>query len=121
MRLSSRLTAPRAASLKAPGRALRLLGCVLGLTLAAGCGSACRNLASQICSCLPDDGSRAACNQRARLSEADIPVRPVDETYCQKQLDQHLCDCNYLNTPEGRVACGESFTTSREAPSSSRP
>jgi len=101
-------------------RALRLLGCVLSLSLAAGCGNACLNLASQICHCLPDDGSRAACNQRAKLSEADIPVRSVDEVYCQKQLDSHACDCNYLNTPEGRANCGVSFTPS-SAPASSRP
>ena len=90
-------------------QALRLSGCVLSLLSAAGCGDACRTLASQICQCLPDDGSRAACNQRAKDAEATFSVRPEDEKFCQQQIDSHACDCNKLNTPEGKVACGIAY------------
>ncbi|TMA27934.1 MAG: hypothetical protein E6J78_08175 [Deltaproteobacteria bacterium] len=90
-------------------KALRLFACVLSVSLAAGCGDACRTLASQICQCLPDDGSRAACNQRAKESEANFSVRPADEKFCQQQLDSHACDCNQLNTPEGKVGCGLAY------------
>lgn len=104
---------------RTPVKLLRLLACVLTVSLAAGCGDACLSLAKQICQCLPDDGNRAACNQRAQQSEADIPVRAQDEAFCQKQIDAHACDCRVLNTPEGRVGCGQSFTTSKVLPTAS--
>lgn len=90
-------------------KALRLLACVVTVSLAAGCGDACRNLASQVCVCLPDDGTRAACNQRAKDSEAVFPLRSQDQAFCQHQLDTHACDCNVLNTPEGKAGCGLTF------------
>jgi len=91
------------------GKALRLLGCVLSLTAAAGCGDACLNLATQICTCYPDDGSRGACNQRAKDSEASFPISKQDQAYCQHQIDTHACDCRNLATPEGRVGCGLAY------------
>lgn len=108
-------------SLRSVIRALRLPACVLTVTLAAGCGDSCLTLASQICKCLPDDGSRAACNQRAKESEANFPVRSQDQAFCQHQLDSHACDCNVLNTPEGKVGCGIAFApSSRPVPAASR-
>lgn len=88
---------------------LRILACVLSLATAAGCGDACRSLAGQICQCLADDGTRAACNRRASDQEAAYPLRPEDLQYCQRQLDAHACDCNKLNTVEGRQACGVAY------------
>jgi hypothetical protein len=63
-------------------KALALFACMLGLIAAAGCGDACLSLANQICSC------------------------KADEKFCQGKLDAHACDCNKLNTAEGRLACG---------------
>ena len=79
---------------------------MLSLSLAAGCGDACQSLASQICSCQPDDNARASCTQQAKEAEKTFPVRPEDERICQQKLDQHACDCNKLNTEEGRRGCG---------------
>ena len=93
-----------------PARALRLLACVLSLSLASGCGDACLNLAQQICSCQLDDSAKANCNLRAKQTEGTFTVRPVDEQFCQKQLDLHACDCTALNTAEGRAACGIAVT-----------
>jgi hypothetical protein len=90
-------------------RALRILACLLSLTFAAGCGDACLTLADQICVCLPDDGTRAACSKRARDQEASYPVRSEDTTYCQQQIDSHACDCNNLNTDQGRQNCGIAY------------
>lgn len=90
-------------------RALRILACMLSLTAAAGCGNACLTLASQICSCQPDDGTRAACNQRANDAQASFPIRPEDETYCQGLLNSNACDCNKLTTPQGRANCGIAY------------
>jgi hypothetical protein len=93
-----------------PGKVLRLFGCVLTLTFLAGCGDACRDLASRVCGCLPDDGTRAACNQRARDAEASFPVTAQDQAFCQHQLDTNACDCNALTTPQGKVGCGIAYT-----------
>ena len=89
--------------------ALRILACMLSLLCTAGCGDACLSLASQVCSCLPDDGTRAACNRRAQDSEASFPIRPEDAKYCQQRLDSNACDCNKLQTPAGKMACGLSY------------
>jgi hypothetical protein len=83
---------------------LLVLACVLTVSLAAGCGNACLQLADQICSCQPDDTSRANCQQRARDQASIYPVRTQDEQACQRALDSHLL------TPEGRQTCGIAYT-----------
>src|SRR3954447_1897486 len=90
-------------------KALRLLVCVFSVALAAGCRDACIELANQICSCQPDVVSQSNCQQLAQSAEATYPVRGQDVQFCQHQLDAKACDCNKLNTPEGRVNCGLSF------------
>jgi hypothetical protein len=89
---------------------LLLLPFVLTVPLVAGCGNACLKLADQICSCQPDNTSRANCSQRAREQEAIFSVRSEDEQRCQKALDTSACDCQKLITPEGREACGIAYT-----------
>jgi len=90
-------------------RALLALACLSALSLTSGCGDACLSLASQICRCLPDDGTRVACNRRAKESEATFPVRPEDSAWCQRQLDAQACDCTKLGTPEGKRGCGLAY------------
>lgn len=97
----------RPSVMNAPTRkALLGLACVLSLLSAAGCGDACLDLASQICRCLPDDGTRATCNRRAKEAEANFPVSADDQRRCQQLIDSRQCDCTVLNTPEGKAACG---------------
>jgi hypothetical protein len=91
-----------------------LLSLLAGLLLAAtqsACGDACLSLASEVCQCLPDDGTRAACNARATEGAAKVPVRPEDEVFCQQKLDEGACDCNKLTTPEVKLACGFAYPT----------
>jgi len=88
---------------------LPLLGCMLTLTAAAGCGNPCRDLAGQVCACFPDDGTRAVCNQRAKDAESIFPVSQGDQAYCQQKLDSHACDCRNIATPAGRAGCGLTF------------
>ena len=97
---------------------LLLSACVLTLTLAAGCGDPCLKLADQICSCQPDDVSRANCSQRARDQEGIFSVDKQDQDFCQHALDSNACDCQKLITPEGRKACGLAITV---APGSATP
>ena len=86
---------------------LRFLACMLSITVAAGCGNACLSLANQICACLPDDGTRAACVQRAKDSQQSFPLRPEDEQFCQSKLA--VCDCHQLQTIQGKQNCGIAF------------
>jgi hypothetical protein len=88
---------------------LPLLGCMLTLTATVGCGDPCRDLASQICTCYPDDGTRAVCNQRAKDAESSFSVGPQDKEYCQHLIDTHACDCRNIATPEGRAGCGLTY------------
>jgi len=76
-----------------------------------GCSNACDHLASQICYCLPDDGTRAACNQEASSNEDTFPVSASDAAYCQHLLDTNACDCNKLTTAQGKADCGLSYPT----------
>lgn len=90
-------------------KVLPLLACMLSLMAAAGCGDPCRDLASQVCTCFPDDGNRAVCNQRAKDAESSFPVSQQDKEFCQTKLDSHSCDCRNLATPEGRAGCGLTY------------
>jgi GTP cyclohydrolase II len=83
---------------------------MLTVLLANGCGNACLKLADQICGCQPDDASRANCQQRARDNEKIFNVRSQDEQTCQDLLDSGKCDCNKLDTSEGRANCGLAYT-----------
>jgi hypothetical protein len=87
-------------------KVLPLLACVLTVTATAGCGDACRDLASQVCNCFPDDGTRTVCNQRAKDAESVYSVTAQDEQYCQHLIDTHACDCTKIATEAGRSACG---------------
>src|SRR5258706_2398958 len=87
-------------------KVLPLLVCVLTLTAAAGWGDPCRDLASQICTCFPDDGTRAVCNQMAKDAESSFPITQQDKEFCQQKLDSHSCDCRNLATPEVIAGCG---------------
>ena len=90
-----------------PMKLLRLLACVLTVCLAAGCGNACRDLAEKICQCIPDEGNRQLCNQRAKEAEKTYVVRPEDEAYCAQQVDK--CDCTKLRSSQEQVDCGLAY------------
>jgi hypothetical protein len=105
-------------SLRKIVKVLRLLACMLTVTLAAGCGDSCLDLASKVCNCLPDDGTRAECNRRAKDSESVFPVSSQDQAYCQHQIDTNACDCRQLATAEGKAGCGVAFTLFKPASAS---
>ena len=102
---------PPAVSRSRSHRLLALAAVCLSALLAEGCGNACLSLAAQICVCLPADGSRAACNLRAKQNQSTFPVRPEDENVCQQLLDTKQCDCTQLGTPEGKLRCGLAYPT----------
>jgi len=75
------------------------------------CSDPCLNLAQQICYCLPDDGTRAACNEEASNNEDVFAVSGDDAAYCQHLIDTNACDCNQLTTPAGKAGCGLTYPT----------
>ena len=100
---------------------LLLLGFVLTVTQAAGCGNACLKLADQICNCQPDDVSRSGCQAQVRQQEKVFSIRNEDEQLCQAKLDANECTCDKLTTPEGRQACGLAYTFApTETPAATR-
>jgi hypothetical protein len=97
-------------SLRKVVKVLRLLACMVTVTVAAGCGDSCLDLAGKVCNCLPDDGTRAECNRRASDSESVFPVSSQDQTFCQQKIDTNACDCTKLATAAGKAGCGVAFT-----------
>ena len=92
-------------------RALSVLLLALAAASLHACTDPCMLLAQQVCLCLPDDGTRATCNQEAGDNEDVFPVSSDDAAYCQKLLDTHACDCNQLTTPAAKANCGLSYPT----------
>ena len=92
-------------------RSLLPAACMVTLLASAGCGNACMDLAKQVCACLPDDGTRAACNQRAQEAASNYDIRAQDQQFCQHQIDTGACDCNMLIFPEGQKGCGLSYSS----------
>jgi hypothetical protein len=92
-------------------RAVLALLLALAATSLHACTDACTQLAKEVCLCLPDDGTRATCNQEASDNSDVFPVGDDDAAYCQKLLDTHACDCNQLTTPAVKANCGLSYPT----------
>jgi hypothetical protein len=90
-------------------KVLRLLVCMLSLPLLAGCSTPCLDLANEICKCQPDTTSEANCQVNAQNAEAIFSVRGQDNEFCQQKLNSGACDCNLLNTAQGRQNCGLAF------------
>ena len=88
---------------------LRTLLCMLTFAFVAGCSTPCLDLANQICKCQPDTTSQSNCQTNASNAGSTFTVRSQDNEYCQQKLDEGACDCNKLNTPEGRANCGLSY------------
>lgn len=74
---------------------------LLGLS---GCKGACRQLSEKLCDCNTNSVERELCVRRASNDEALVEPTAEDEAVCEQRLDS--CDCNTIETDEGKVACG---------------
>ncbi|MDY7226938.1 hypothetical protein [Hyalangium rubrum] len=79
---------------------------VLSLALLAlsGCKGPCRELSEKLCECSANTLEREVCIRRASNDEAFIEPTSQDEAVCEQRLE--TCDCNNLETDEGKIACG---------------
>ncbi len=89
----------------------------------AGCGSPCQDLADRICACQPAGSLRDSCASSVgnQIGGSGQHPQSADQKYCQSLLDgtatQPACPdpgkdseaCNFMQTPQGKVACGLSF------------
>ncbi len=70
----------------------------------AGCKGACRELSEKLCDCSLNSVERELCLQRAAEEENRVEPTAEDEVVCESLVEQ--CDCNQIETPEGKAACG---------------
>jgi hypothetical protein len=75
--------------------------CLLGV---AGCKAPCRQLAEALCQCAGSTLARESCLQDVSRRDAFADPTDEDQDRCEALLDR--CDCNNLDTPEGKQACG---------------
>ncbi len=83
----------------------RLFFSALATLALGGCTSNCLKLAQKICDCQPTSTLRDSCNSDASAQKAQLTLTSGDEDRCAKLLDR--CDCHALDTPEGKVSCGQ--------------
>ena len=75
----------------------------------------CRKLSEKLCECSRNSLEKDACLRRASSEESRIGTtlnRPnaEDEAVCKGLLE--TCDCNLIDTPEGKERCGLSLAPS---------
>lgn len=74
-------------------------------TLALGaCKSPCRALSEKLCECSENSIQRDACVRQAANEESRVSPTAEDQDRCEALIDQ--CDCNDIETLEGKQACG---------------
>jgi len=96
---------------------MRPLVAALALTATslAGCGSACQDLANRICNCQLAGPQRDACLANVKNEINIVAPSDADQKFCEatlKTCPDPLNDpgeCDALNTPAGKAACGLSF------------
>jgi len=76
-----------------------------------GCTNDCLKLAQKVCDCQPTATLRDTCNSDASNQKAQITLTSADERLCAGLLDS--CDCHTLDTPQGKVNCGQARDPSR--------
>ena len=84
--------------------ALTLLVLLFGATTLTACKGSCRQLSEKLCQCSRNSLERDACMRRVSQEEGRIEVTPEHEAVCQGLLEG--CDCNLIDTPAGKKACG---------------
>ncbi len=89
--------------MRGPMRSAALLAIAAAIPLAA-CRPPCVQLAEKICRCEKTQVDRDTCLRRAQDENGRVNPSPQDEQTCADLVDG--CDCNELQTPEGKQNCG---------------
>jgi len=91
--------APSVAAIGCPVKRL----VIFALLSLAACTAPCDQLADNICNCLSDLSSRAACKQQISAEDSTVKVSAADQKFCSTKLE--TCTCDRLNNGD-REACG---------------
>jgi hypothetical protein len=86
---------------------LLLISC-LSLALAllgAGCGSACQDLANQVCDCQPTRSKQERCERSIDSAFRNDEPSSGEDDRCQEILDSGTCTCEAL-AAGNLAACG---------------
>ena len=89
---------------------IRLFALLSALALA-GCASDCLKLAQKVCDCQPTANLRDACNSDANTQKAQVSISSKQEALCAQLYN--VCDCHVLDTPQGRINCGQARDPSK--------
>ncbi len=96
-------------------RVLIALGVVGAAAAAAGCGSACQDLAEHICNCNFVGSPRDSCVSAVKNQLGNAHPSNADQSFCQSKLascpdpsdDPGICQ--RLLTEQGKVDCGLAY------------
>ncbi|MCL2012248.1 MAG: hypothetical protein FWG75_05610 [Cystobacterineae bacterium] len=72
--------------------------------LFSGCKGSCRKLSEKLCECESYKPARDYCRQRA--ADRESLYSPTGEENARCKLLLESCDCNVVDTAEGKIACG---------------
>ena len=76
----------------------------MALLTGLGCTSPCNQLADNICNCQTTQDARNSCDAEESTRESQVNPTSAQEQTCSDLLA--TCDCNVLDTPQGKVDCG---------------
>lgn len=86
-----------------PMRAVLLIASIAA-ALSLGCKSPCRQLSEKLCDCAENTSIKQSCLQGVQQREGNFEVTDADQKVCESLLDK--CDCNKIDTAEGKQNCG---------------
>lgn len=83
---------------------LSLLLLAASTLMLGACKSPCRALSEKLCECTDNSLDRDACIREAANEESRVAPTAEDQDRCEALIEQ--CDCNRIDTLEGKQACG---------------
>lgn len=83
---------------------LLLISLAASSLLLGGCKGPCRTLAEKLCDCEATSLLRESCLREASQEESRVSPTVEQEAQCEALIEQ--CDCNSIETTEGKRACG---------------
>lgn len=75
-----------------------------GASTLGACKGQCRQLSEKLCQCATNSIQRDNCLRQASTSESAYSPDAAEEARCAELLPG--CDCNLIDTPQGKAACG---------------
>jgi len=93
---------------------LSLCAAVLSAAALAGCGNACEDLGARLCGCSGGGTASDTCKQQIKNQLNDLGLTSANKNFCAQTLDTCSAPagmefCEWVNTQQGKVACGLAY------------